>query len=167
VLVPSLPAKLRRGVRRRHRWPPKNPARACHWISGVHLRSNGPDLNKLDLISTIQLRSGRSNACPRPRPCSWVRPISQPRPNAADIPWPACQPALVPPCALGAYLGRRSVIGWLRTLHTTSCGLFVKLTPGFLENNPWSRFNALRPLVSCREAPGFYFYHIIRSNSVF
>jgi hypothetical protein len=64
-------------------------------------------------------------------------------------------------------LGRRSVIGWLRTSRTPSRGLFVKETLGFLENNPSSLVFAAEPLVSCKEAPGLYFYHRNRSNFVF
>jgi hypothetical protein len=45
------------------------------------------------------------------------------------------------------------------TSHTL--GYFVKETPspGFLEIEPAIMFLALRPLISCREAPGLYFYH--------
>jgi hypothetical protein len=46
-------------------------------------------------------------------------------------------------------------------------GLFVKETLDFLENNPQSCVLARRPLVSCRKAPGLYFYHKNRSNFVF
>jgi hypothetical protein len=68
VPVPSSPANLRRGSERRHRWRSWNPSRACRWISGVHPRSGGLGLIRLDLISTVCFGSGRSGA--RPRSCS-------------------------------------------------------------------------------------------------
>jgi hypothetical protein len=40
VVVPSPPAKLRRGVGRRRREQANNPSRARHQISGVHLGSD-------------------------------------------------------------------------------------------------------------------------------
>jgi hypothetical protein len=69
--------------------------------------------------------------------------------------------------ALRADLGCRSVIGWLRTPRTPSLGYFVKEPPGFLEIEPTVLFLALRPLISCREAPDLYFYHKNWSNLVF
>jgi hypothetical protein len=40
-------------------------------------------------------------------------------------------------------------------------GKLVKITLYFLENNPQFCGLVRRPLVSCREAPGLYFYHKI------
>jgi hypothetical protein len=70
--------KLRRRVGRRRHWQPKNPARACRWISGVHPRLDGPVLNELDLIIIIRWGSDHLDQCPRSRPCSWARPVIQP-----------------------------------------------------------------------------------------
>jgi hypothetical protein len=69
--------------------------------------------------------------------------------------------------ALRFGLSRPSVIEWLRTPRTPSRGLFLKETLGFLENNPQACVLARRPLVSCREALGLYFYHRNRSDFVF
>jgi hypothetical protein len=67
ALAPTSPANLHSGSERRHRWRSWNPGRACHWISGVHLRSGGLGLITLDLISTVHFGSGRSSARPRSR----------------------------------------------------------------------------------------------------
>jgi hypothetical protein len=77
--------------------------------------------------------------------------------------WPACQRTL----ALGADLGCRSVIGWLRTPRTPSCGFFVKEPLWFQRINMWSYFIVSRPLVSCRESHELYFNHRNRFNLVF
>jgi hypothetical protein len=69
--------------------------------------------------------------------------------------------------ALRADLGCQSVIGWLRTPCTPSCGQSIKEPLGFLEIEPAVLFLALRPLVSCKEAHNLYFYHINRFNLVF
>jgi hypothetical protein len=103
-------------------------------------------------------------------------PVARPGQSASHAPAPLTSPCLLvstppPPArtlALGVDLDRRSVIGGLRTPRTPSCGIFVKENPpGFLENNPRSRFNAIRARISCREALGLYFYHRNMSNFVF
>jgi hypothetical protein len=53
VASPSPPTSLRRGIGRRRRGQPSNPARVRHQISGVHLRSDGLTLIKPDLIPPI------------------------------------------------------------------------------------------------------------------
>jgi hypothetical protein len=88
VAAPSPPAKLHRGVGRCRRWQPNNLARACHQISGVHLRFDGPTLNKPDLILVVRWGSSRSGVHPRPHPCNWAWPVSQLRPSTADTPGP-------------------------------------------------------------------------------
>jgi hypothetical protein len=75
--TPSSSANLRRRRERHHRWRSGNPARGCHWISGVHPRSSGLGLIRLDLISTVCFGSGRSGVCA----------LAAPLPSG-----PACQP---------------------------------------------------------------------------
>jgi hypothetical protein len=111
---------------------------------------------------------------PAPRPHLLVACAPSTRPDWSARRYPqsltslACLSALVRvsarTLALRSDLGL--LIGWLRTPRNPSRGLFVKETLGFLENNLPSLVLARRPLVSCREAPGLYFYHRNRSNFV-
>jgi hypothetical protein len=171
VAAPSPPTKLRHGVGQRRRRRPRNHARACRWISGVHLRLDNPILNNLDLILTVRSKSGHLGPFPRPRPhpYRWARLVTLPHP--APLTSLACLSARThaPACthALTADLSRRSVIGWLRTPHTPSRGDFVKEPLSFLEIEPVVMFLALRPLVFYREASDLYFYHRNMSNLVF
>jgi hypothetical protein len=88
-------------------------------------------------------------------------------PQSCWLPWPAYQRSSAHALALRSDLVRRFMIGWLRTPCTPSRGPFVKETLSFLENNSLFLVLARRPLVSCRDGPGIYFYHINRSNFVF
>jgi hypothetical protein len=65
-----------------------DPAQSCHGISGIHLRSGGPDLNRLDLILIVCSGSDRADPSPHPCPCCWARSVSPPRPRVADLPGP-------------------------------------------------------------------------------
>jgi hypothetical protein len=48
--------------------PPRSCPPPSHWISGVHLRSNGLGLISADLILALRSRSDRSSLSPSPAP---------------------------------------------------------------------------------------------------
>jgi hypothetical protein len=128
--MPSPPANFRRGIRRRLRGQPSNPARARHQISGVHLRFDNLALIKPDPIPPIQFGSGRSDPPPHLRPASGPGRLDRLAPRSDH--------------------GRSFVIGWMRLPCTPSRGSFAKETLGFLRIN-------LPSLVFCRKAHTFRF----------
>jgi hypothetical protein len=73
--APSSLVNLHCGSERRHRWRSWNPDRACRWISGVHPRSGGLGLTRIDLISVVRFGSGCLSA--RPRSLSAAGPTDQ------------------------------------------------------------------------------------------
>jgi hypothetical protein len=165
ALMPLSLVELHHGLGLRHRWRPGSPRsgwllnpRRSSQIRWLGFKKIKPNPNRWFEIRPL-------GCAPSPMP-SLLGPAGLlASPQCRWRPSPACQPVLA--LALGVDLSRRFVIGWLRTPCTPSCGHFVKETLDFLENNPLSLVLACRPLVSCREAPGLYFYLRNRSNFVF
>jgi hypothetical protein len=105
--------------------PPHPWQVAGRWISGVHQRSDGPDLIRTELTSTVWCKISRPDPLPSPSLCRWAWSVS-----STPGRWhsePTCQPSL---CAMPARsstdvisaVPRRSD-SWPRT---PSCGSFAK-----------------------------------------
>jgi hypothetical protein len=140
--VPSPPAKLHRKVERRCHRQPSNLAWARHQISRVHPRSEGLASIKPDLIPAVRWRSDRSDP-PLTRAVQ-LGPTSKFASHLGRwLPWPTCQPALVPARVRARTLrsnpSRWSVITRSRSTYTPSHGSFDKKTLGFLRisHHPW------------------------------
>jgi hypothetical protein len=163
VVVPSSPAKLRRGIGRRRRWQPCNPAQARHQISGVYLGSDGLTIIKPDLILAVRWGSGRWDPLPH------MRPLARPGRSGRLAPMPLTPLAHLSARAraLRSDRGHPSAIGWIRLHRTLLRGSFVKETLSFLKINPLSLVFARRPLRFCRKAPDLFIYHRIGPNFVF
>ena len=119
--APSSPANLRCRSERRHRWRSWNPGRA--WISGVHSRSVGLGFIRLDLISTVHFKSGRSGARPHSRSADGSG-LSVQLTLGRCPPCPTCQPhsPVRARSPVGFDLGRSFAIVRLREPDTPSRG---------------------------------------------
>jgi hypothetical protein len=163
VPAPSSPANLHCASERCHLWWWWNPDRACYWISGVHPRSSGLGLIRIDLISVVRFGSGRSGVRPHSRSTSGSDQSVLLPTSVTDRPSPLVSAR---PLA-GSVLGRWSGIRWSREPDTPSRGKIVKETPSFLKINPSSLSFAHRPLSSCRQTPNLLINYRFRPNFVF
>jgi hypothetical protein len=131
----------RRGYGRCHLCSPEKGTEAGRPIPAVHLRSDGPFLNNLNLILVVRLGSNGPEPPPRTPPsCCRAPPVSRPRPSSARVAPPVSRsrpralvrlPADLIPSVDPRSNGRRSPIP-LRPRE------LLKETPGFLQINPLS-----------------------------
>jgi hypothetical protein len=134
---PSPLAKLHRGVSGVVAGSPATPARACHHISCVYLRSDDSASIKLDLILTVQFRFGRLGARPRSRsavgPCWSVRLALRSLTSLARL--SARARVRTRARSLKSNLGRWSAIVRSRPTDTPSRGRFAR-DPQICKNQP-------------------------------